>query len=73
VIPPLPAADEPPLPALGVLLDEGALDSSVPPVIMYRGMNDEFVPYEDGDTYASAMSDLDQWKTLNSCTGTPQK
>lgn len=42
-------------------------------VIMYRGLNDDLVPYGGGSTYPSAASDLDQWKTLNSCTGAPRK
>jgi polyhydroxybutyrate depolymerase len=42
-------------------------------VIMYRGMKDDLVPYTGGNTYPSAISDFDQWKTLNSCTGTPRK
>jgi polyhydroxybutyrate depolymerase len=42
-------------------------------VVMYRGGNDDFVPYEGGAMYPSAMADLDQWKMLSSCTGTPQE
>jgi polyhydroxybutyrate depolymerase len=41
-------------------------------VILYRGMSDDLVSY-NGGMYPSAAADLDQWKTLNSCTGTPQK
>jgi polyhydroxybutyrate depolymerase len=42
-------------------------------MIMFRGTKDELVPYAGDDTYPSAMSDLNQWKMLDSCTGTPRK
>lgn len=42
-------------------------------VIMFRGTNDEYVPYEGGNTYPSAAADVDQWKRLNACTGASRK
>ncbi|HKU38376.1 MAG TPA: PHB depolymerase family esterase [Polyangiales bacterium] len=42
-------------------------------VVMYRGKSDDLVPYDGGKSYASAAADLEEWKTLNACTGAPRK